>query len=451
MSGRSWRGLAAAVAVLGMLISGCSQVIDGRGQYESGLSTVADAKVQISGTDNGDIDRIVGNAIADVQAFWTEQMPAAFGEPYKPVKGFFSVDPSGDKAAPCTNSPSDIRGNAFYCPNQDIVAWDRVGLFPDLKRKFGDFLIAMVIAHEWGHAIQHRTKLPGSKTIIVEAQADCYAGAWAQAAHKAKAPHFEISREILDDALAGYLLFRDPVGASADDRQAHGSGFDRIAAFQEGYEQGVQHCKTFDQRRVFTEVPFLDEDDQQRQGNLPYDDALQLGLKDLPDYWNQTFEKTFQRDFQPVAKVTGYQGDSERPQCDGTPVNAVQYCAADDTIYFDQTDAVKKVYDGTGDFGAMSLLAVAFGQAMRKRLNQTINGEEALDGSICLAGAYAGDVFNRRRSGAAQLSPGDLDEAIQALLNFAGKAGFFDVAGKTGFDRVSAFRKGFGDIRACGG
>jgi predicted metalloprotease len=450
MSERSWRGIAAAVAVLGMLASGCAQVVDGRGRYDNGLTAVADAKVQISGTDNGDIDRVVGNAIADVQAFWTEQMPEAFDKQYTPVKGFYSIDPSGDKAAPCTNSPSDIRGNAFYCPNQDIVAWDRVGLFPDLKRKFGDFLIAMVIAHEWGHAVQHRTSLPSNRTIVVEAQADCYAGAWTQTALTGKAPHFQISRENLDEALAGYLVFRDPVGASADDRQAHGSGFDRIAAFQEGYEQGVEHCKTFTDRRVFTEVPFTSAEDQQRQGNLPYPDALRIGPQDLADYWNQTFEKTFQKEFQAVAKITGYNGEDQRPRCDGEPVSAVEYCPADDTIYFDQQDAIKRVYDQTGDYGPMSLIAVAFGQAIRKRLNETINGEEALVGSICLAGAYSGDVFHRRRSNALQLSPGDLDEAIQALLNFAGKPGFFEANGTVGFDRVSAFRKGFGDIRSCG-
>jgi predicted metalloprotease len=449
MSGRSVRAGVAVLAALGMLATGCAQVVSGVGKYASGLSEVPDAKVQINGSDGGEIDNTAGNAISDVQAFWTEQMPAAFGKPYKPVKAFYSVDPSGDKSAPCTNSPSDIRGNAFYCPTQDIVAWDRVGLFPDLEKRFGPFLIAMVLAHEWGHVIQHRTELPSNRTIVVEVQADCYAGAWTKTALTGKAPHFQISRQDLDQALAGYLLFRDPIGAQANDRQAHGSGFDRISAFQEGYDQGVKHCSTFNDNRVFTEIPFGSAKDEQQQGNMPYDQALTDGPKDIADFWNQTFEKAFQRKFQPVKKVTGYQGDGNRPTCDGSPVSAVQYCPADDTIYFDQQDALKRVYDQTGDFAPMTLLGVAYGQAIRKRLGRTVNGEEALLGSICLAGAYAGDVFNRRRTNAIQLSPGDLDEAIQALLNFAGKSGFFDANGTVGFDRVSAFRKGFGDIKAC--
>jgi predicted metalloprotease len=450
MSWRSWRLRVVALAGVGVLASGCSQLVVGAGSFSSGLTDVPDAKININGTDNGKIDKIAGNAIADVQAFWTQQLPANFGKQYKPVSAFFSVDPSGDKSAPCTNSPSDIRGNAFYCPTRDIVAWDRVGLFPDLQRKFGPFLIAMVLAHEWGHAIQHRTEMPSNRTIVIEAQADCYAGAWTKTALTGGAPHFQISRQDLDQALSGYLLFRDPIGANANDRQAHGSGFDRISAFQEGFDEGVKHCSTYSDSRVFTEIPFGSEKDQQQQGNEPYAQTLTDGPKDIADFWKLTFEKTFGRKFTPIAKITGYDADSNRPNCDGTPVSAMQYCPADDTIYFDQQNMLKKVYDQTGDFGPMSLFGVAYGEAIRKRLGETVNGEEALLGSICLSGAYASDVFNRRRTSAVlQLSPGDLDEAVQALLNFAGKSGLFDANGTVGFDRVAAYRKGFGNIKNC--
>src|SRR5439155_17864110 len=158
---------AGRAAALGVVASGCSRRVDGVGQYASGLSDVPDAKVAIHGTDGSEVDRVAGNAIADIQAFWTEQMPLVFGKPYKPVSGFYSVDPNGDRPAPCTTSPADIRGNAFYCPTRDIVAWDRVGLLPELQRKFGKFLVAMVLAHEWGHAIQHRTSMPSSRTIVI--------------------------------------------------------------------------------------------------------------------------------------------------------------------------------------------------------------------------------------------------------------------------------------------
>jgi predicted metalloprotease len=445
------RRVVAVVAAAGLLVAGCAQTVPGTGRYSSGLSDVPDADVEIRGSDGGSIDRIAGNAVADLERFWTEQMPEVFGRQYRRIDGVFSIDPSGDRAAPCTNEPSDIRGNAFYCPSRDIVAWDRRGLFPDLQRRFGDFLIAMVIAHEWGHVIQQRTSRPSNRTIVVEAQADCYAGAWTAVALKGQAPHFPISRQDLDHGLAGYLLFRDPVGADQDDRQAHGSGFDRISAFQEGFERGAKHCTTFDNGRVFTEVPFTDPRDQANQGNLPIDQTFRLGPADLADFWAHSFERTFGEKWKPVAGIEAYDGERDPPRCDGDAVSAVQYCPADDTIYFDRTDALRKVYDETGDFGPISLIAVAYGQAVRSRLGRTVNGEDALLGSMCLAGGYAGDVFKRRRTGdnVIVLSPGDLDEAVQALLNFAGASGFFDARGTVGFDRVKAFNRGFSDIKAC--
>jgi predicted metalloprotease len=443
------RAVAAAAAVV-VLLSGCARFVDGVGSYATGRSNVPDAKVEIRGSNGSRIDKIAGNAITDIQTFWTQQMPQVFGKPYKPVSAFYSVDPQGRRAAPCTDSAADIRGNAFYCPTQDIIAWDRRLLFPDLAKRFGDFLVAMVLAHEWGHVIQHRSSLPSNRTIVLETQADCYAGSWTASALHGGAPHFQIGRQDLDSALAGYLLFRDPVGAQANDRQAHGSGFDRISAFQEGFDRGPKHCTTFSDRRLFTEIPFNNLRDQAQQGNLPYADTIGQGPADVENYWSTTFEKAYGKKWEPAPKVTAFDGDRDRPSCDSKKVSGVEYCPTGDTIFFDRRDALKRVYDQTGDFGPMSLIAVAFGQAARKRLGESVNGEPALLGSICLAGAYAGDVFNRRRDKAIILSPGDLDEAIQALLNFAGRTGFFEANGTAGFDRVAAFRKGFADIRSCG-
>lgn len=447
MSRWSVRGRVAVLVVLALAASGCAQQVPGLGSYSSGRTGVTDAKVDIKNTDNGDIDRLAGNAVNDIQLFWTAEMPQVFKERYEPVKALYSIDPDGSQSAPCTDSPSDIRGNAFYCPAQDIVAWDRKVLFPELRTQFGDFLVAMVLAHEWGHAIQKRTKAPSSRTIVVETQADCFAGAWTAYALKGGAPHFEIDRPVLDNALSGYLLFRDPLGSDEDDRQAHGSGFDRISGFQDGFEKGVQFCADFSDSRTFTQIRFNDEDDQKNEGNLPFDEAITDGAKDLGEFWSQDFQPTFNRAWTPLAGLQTYT-DSSVPQCAGTAVRAVQYCPEDDKIYA-STTSLQQVYGKTGDFGPMSLLGVAYGQAVRKRAGLTVSGDTALLGAICLAGSYAGDVFKKKRAKAIVLSPGDLDEAVRALLDFAGQSGFFVARSTTGFDRVAAYRKGFSDVKTC--
>ena len=51
---------------------------------------------------------------------------------------------------------SEVAGNAFYCEQGDFVAWDEQGLFPKLRQQYGDFAPALVLAHEWGHAVQAR-------------------------------------------------------------------------------------------------------------------------------------------------------------------------------------------------------------------------------------------------------------------------------------------------------
>jgi predicted metalloprotease len=441
---------AVAAGVVAVLLSGCAQQIPGLGSYAT-TSGAPNAKVDIVGGTGHGVDVVAGNAISDIQKFWTEQMPRTFGEKYQPVKAFYSIDPDGSRAAPCTDSPADIRGNAFYCPSQDIVAWDRKGLFPELQQKFDPFLITMVLAHEWGHAIQKRTKLPSNRTIVVETQADCYAGAFTAYALKGGAPHQDISRATLDKALSGYLLFRDPVGADQDDRQAHGSGFDRISGFQDGFEKGTKFCSTFSDSRTFTQFGFATPDDAQNNGNLPFAVTIDRGPKDVDAFWSSSYGTIFGGTWQPLKGGVNAFAAGGPPRCSGAPVTAVAYCASTDTVFYD-TGALRSAYDKTeGDFGPISLVAVAYGYAVRQRLRRSVDpdSEEAYLGAICLAGGYAKDSFQTRSQERLQLSPGDLDEAIRALLDLAGTRDFTRTTGTTGFDRVQAFRTGFDSVKTC--
>ena len=309
----------------------------------------------------------------------------------------------------------------------------------------------MVLAHEWGHAIQKRTSLPSDHTIVVETQADCYAGAFTAWALHGNAPHFQITRPDLDRALSGFLLFSDPVGANAADQQAHGSGFDRVSAFQDGYEQGVPFCAKFDDNRTFTQIGFQSERDQDQNGNLPLAQTLDQGPKDVDAYWKSSYQKLYGQPWKPLAGVKPLT-DADRPQCDGQPVLDTQYCAADDTIYYD-TDALGKVYNQVnGDFGAISLVGIAYGQAVRERRGESTStdSESSLLSAICATGGYARDAFGQTDRTRLSLSPGDLDEAIRALLEAAGSSQFTNVHTTTGFDRVQAFRDGFNNARSCG-
>ena len=65
----------------------------------------------------------------------------------------------------------------------------------------------------------------------------------------------------------------------------------------------------------------------------------------------------------------------------------------------------------------------------------------------CMAGAWAGDLVNGTRREASSLSPGDLDEAVAALIAYPAPP----TRGNDAFVRFRAFRDGFVDgADACG-
>ena len=85
---------AAGVAVLALGGAGCASLLAGNGEYSANTRNVPDAHIDIKGlpsTGPTDVDRIAGNAIADIQQFWTEKFPATFGgKRYQgPQGGFF--------------------------------------------------------------------------------------------------------------------------------------------------------------------------------------------------------------------------------------------------------------------------------------------------------------------------------------------------------------------------
>ncbi|WP_246227356.1 neutral zinc metallopeptidase [Mycolicibacterium helvum] len=117
-----------------------------------------------------------------------------------------------------------------------------------MQSKFGDSVIPIVLAHEWGHAIQARSNFT-VRTVTKELQADCFAGGWAK--HAKDAGLYKVNAAEMDSALAGILVLRDSPGTSKIDTSAHGSGFDRVSAFQDGYDNGTSACKEYrDDSRV---------------------------------------------------------------------------------------------------------------------------------------------------------------------------------------------------------
>ena len=113
-------------------------------------------------------------ATKDIEEFWVTAMPEVYGKPFEGLAaGYHPYSPDVPPPA-CGNSPSsykEMAGNAFYCPAGDFIAFDDYQLFPELNKEFGNFTLALVLAHEWGHGIQERAAITGP-TVYLEQQAD---------------------------------------------------------------------------------------------------------------------------------------------------------------------------------------------------------------------------------------------------------------------------------------
>jgi len=299
-----------------------------------------------------------------------------------------------------------------------------------------------VMAHEFGHAVQARSNFT-ARTVTKELQADCFAGAWSK--HAQEDGVFDVNARELDRALAGILDLRDTPGTSKIDPNAHGSGFDRISAFQDGYDNGLEKCKDYrDDEPMVLELPFSSEEDAARGGDAPYDSIVNGVPYDLEDYWTHVYpEVTDGQAWSPVRGLEPFH-PADPPVCGGETAEGyvLFYCVPDDYVAWDNEVAMPEIYRQSGDYAVATLLATQYGLAALNRLGDESDEKTSTLRGDCLAGGYTASVilYNRPETSTYQISPGDLDEGIKALLVFRGEG---DVERQgAGYARVRAFREG---------
>ena len=432
---RTSRALAVVLA-LGLVLTGCAQVVAGR-------PSAAPAPVGFARGPVADAD-VAQSAVAALQEFWRTQFPAAFGRPWRDITRFVPVH-GRDRSVPCVSSAADVSGQAFYCPSADAVVWDADGLIRRVAREDGPTGVLVVLAHEVGHAVQTRLGVDALQarqprrypTILLEAMADCDAGV--ALAHFAKQPPLglPLGPAERDQAMSALVAFRDPLGVDPRDSAAHGNAFDRVSAFQDGYDGSPATCAGMTTtNRAFTQRTFGSNDDEARRGNLPPDQLLDGVGKDAPG----AFEKLAAE-----AGTTGWQAPALRTaatQCAAAEQGPVAWCPDDDAVVVDR-GALAEVEDRFGDYAGATLIAGRYGLAMLDALRRPVTGSAAGAAAICLAGAYTGRLQNTQ--GAFTLSPGDLDEAVEVLLDqdWAGRdaRGAADAA-EHGYERIDHFRTG---------
>lgn len=408
-------------------------------------------------------------AINDLQAYWSKEFPQLYGGTYKPVAQIIAAD-STTKIPACQGQPisyaKEVKGNAFYCFQSNFIVYDNQNLFPALAKDFGPFSTALVLAHEWGHAIQDRAGIDKSQfpTILIELQADCFAGTWMKRVANGDSSGVRFVGGDLDTSLAAYLKFRDSIGTTPTDQQAHGDAFDRVNAFQTGYDNGGEACKAFLEGSPppITEQSFTNAQDAATGGNLPAAQVLPVTMELLNEFYANVAPSVPPLTIDHVFKFNSNGATSQFPKCPGTLAkkqihNRVLFCLNGQYIAFDEP-LLNNIYKTIGDFGVAALIADTYATYVQFKQNfpgVQDNTFNAVLGADCYTGAWAQAVAatqglpSKTLNSTVTLSPGDLDKAIQAFITYDTARG---VSAKSDFvfRRMEAFRKGFfSDFNTC--
>jgi uncharacterized protein len=155
----------------------------------------------------------------------------------------------------CGTATSQV--GPHYCPLDSTIYLDET-FFDELTARFGarggDVAEAYVIAHEVGHHVQNELGLMGNadpygdtgQAIVMELQADCFAGLWANSLRGSDVFESGEIREAMDAAAAvGDDRIQERVtGQVNPETWTHGSSEQRVEWFTRGYETGeVEQCR----------------------------------------------------------------------------------------------------------------------------------------------------------------------------------------------------------------
>lgn len=251
---------------LGVDLTGLAGAFDGASRSSVSQSEESLDACRTGADANADIDCRIAGAADSLDVYWSGFF-ANQGLEYRTVRGLYLF--SGATGTACGTGQTGM--GPFYCPGDESIYMDTAffdALAAQARTEIGPLAQMYVVAHEWGHHIQNiggimqgldlRDTGPGSDTVRLELQADCFAGAWIAAAatttDDAGVPLLvEPTQAELEDALAAARIVGDDFiqremggGYVNPEAWTHGSSESRMRWLTTGTEQGAGACVTFD-------------------------------------------------------------------------------------------------------------------------------------------------------------------------------------------------------------
>jgi predicted metalloprotease len=220
----------------------------------------------------------IDQTVASLQGFWAEAFPTITeGAAYQPLplENVRPYEPGED----ICGEPGEAN-NAFFCqPN--TVAWHDPFLFHDFYLPYGDMAVAVVLAHEWGHAINWQMSTDevvaqllseaskagalgeaevdqkiGEYFVLGEHQADCFAGAWVGYLASGQDSYLQLEPGDRNKAAQALVEVRDPFFTTVEEggllyersgnvEVFHGDAAERVVNFTDGFDNGAPACATY--------------------------------------------------------------------------------------------------------------------------------------------------------------------------------------------------------------
>jgi uncharacterized protein len=239
-------------------LTGSMQEPDTRREVPAGYAGLTAAR-------QDELADFVSVVLADTEDTWRELFAAGGARYREPRLVLFS----GQVRSACGFAEAAV--GPFYCPGDEKVYID-LSFYDDLKHRFkapGDFAQAYVIAHEVGHHVQNllgispevsRAQRAAGRaesnrlSVMLELQADCFAGVWAH--------HADRDRSILEQGdieeglnaaaqIGDDRMQRRSAGFVVPDSFTHGSSEQRVRWFRRGLQSGsMQGCNSFEAARL---------------------------------------------------------------------------------------------------------------------------------------------------------------------------------------------------------
>lgn len=259
--------LIAAVIFLPQLFGGDSAAPNTAGNVAPGNVASGNGAANGAGEEMecvSEIEQIVCGAVDDIDAYWHDELPKAFGRQYTSA---YTQIYDGQITTGC--GPASAQMGPFYCPAPgDNQVYFDLRFLQSMQRDLGaegDFAAMYIAAHEYGHHVQNVlgineevTQMQGQSStaqrnalsVAMELQADCFAGAWAaDAAQRTTdtglplleegdiAEALNAANSVGDDRLTG--------GRVSAENFTHGTSAQRVEWFRNGFRDGPTACDTF--------------------------------------------------------------------------------------------------------------------------------------------------------------------------------------------------------------